>query len=350
MRYTCTVVGDVYIPDNIMADAVKKDKRFEMLHRIFWGERDKEAMRRQVREIETKGFCAFPPPEELKICIRDTEVLMVHLCPISSEVLNEAKRLKIIVSTRGGIENIDVKEAKKRGIAVISNPAHNANAVAEYCVGLMLAETRNICRSDFALKTCGLWRGDYPNTGDIRELIGLQIGLAGYGTIGKLVRKKLRGFDCKVAVYDPFVKTETIKQDGCFPMSYEELLATSDIISLHMRVSPQTMKMIGKKEISMMKPSAYLINTARAALVDTDALLEALKQGRIRGAATDVYDTEPIDRRNSLIHLDNITCTNHRGGDTVESYLDSPAMVLEQAAIYLDGGKPRFLASMEEEK
>lgn len=344
------LVADAFVTEHMMKKAVDAIPNARIISSLFWGEEDRKAMRNAVRAIETGGPYALDPPASLCGCMENCDVLMVHLCPVPVSVLEKAPNLKVIASTRGGLENIDVEAATVRGVAVLSNPAHNANAVAEMTIGLILAETRNICRSAIALSAHNIWREQYPNSGQIHELSASTVGIVGFGTIGRLVAMKLKSFGCRILVADPYVSNQDVRDAGCELMHLEELLGVSDIVTLHMRVTPQTVGIINSQAIARMKPTACLVNTARAALVDMDALYAALQSNRIRGAALDVFPIEPIDRTYPLLELDNVTLTNHRGGDTVESYSDSPSMVLKQALRYLDGQPPRFWANAPVEK
>jgi D-3-phosphoglycerate dehydrogenase len=250
-----------------------------------------------------------------------------------------AKKLKLVLSNRGGTENIDVETATKRGIPVLCNPAHNANAVAEMTVGLMIAETRNIARNNISLVRDKKWYEDPPNKGNIHELCSMVIGLVGYGAIGSRVTELLQPFRSKILVYDPFISRVS---GAALVSTLDELLEQSDIVSLHARVSDQTIGMIGASQLHKMKPSAVLINTARPALIDMDALYHALKEKTITGAALDVYPAEPMPPDSPFLELENVTLTCHKGGDTTESYQNSPAMVLEQAENYFQNLTPRF--------
>jgi D-3-phosphoglycerate dehydrogenase len=237
-----------------------------------------------------------------------------------------------------------VNEATQRGILVIHTPNHNAQAVAEYTIGLMLAETRNIARSHYSLKQ-GTWQEQYPNSSFIPELNELKIGIVGYGQNGQLVAKKLKSFETHILICDPFVSDDVILKDGYEPVNLDTLFAEADIISLHVRLTAQTKSMIGAAEFRKMKPSAYLINTARSGLVDTNAMIMALQENTIKGAAIDVFDAEPLPKDSPLIQLDNLTLTNHRAGDTRNSYWNAPNIMRKELLTFIGGGKPRFLAN-----
>jgi D-3-phosphoglycerate dehydrogenase len=231
------------------------------------------------------------------------------------------------MSCRGGLENIDVQAATDHNVIVSNNPAHNANAVAEFTIGLILAETRNICRSNYALKN-GEWRKTYPNTAtDIKEMTDMTVGIVGYGSIGRLVAYKLSVFGCRILVADPFLKE--CKEDYVTLVPMDELLAQADIVTLHARSNGAVMT---DREFGLMKQNSYLINTARPYLVDFEAFLRAMDSGKLLGAAFDVFETEPVIPE-AYRKYDNITITNHLGGLTINSYSDAPGFA---AANYFD--------------
>ena len=344
-----TTVADVFLKEDYYKTGLSKYPEFDHAHSFFFGVDDRQEMRHIVHQIEVKGSEACDPPAELWDVIEDTEILMVHLCPVSEKLLKAAKNLKMVLVNRGGTENINVEAATALGIPVLSNPAHNANAVAEFTFGLMIAESRNIGRSYHALMN-GTWREKFFNSGNIFELRGQTVGLVGFGTIARLVAKKLQGWETNIVVYDPYLPDddEELVAYGCRKCSLEELLSTSDIVSLHARASGDK-PLIGAEELALMKPSAYMINTARAYLMDYDALFNALQAGKLRGAALDVFETEPLGEH-KLLSLDNVTLTNHRGGDTVNSYSDSPEMMFAEARKYFEGNynKVRFWKNKNE--
>lgn len=321
-------VADVFMKKEYYESAVRAHPSFELKNVAFFGNEDRAYMREVVHKIEVGGSESFEPPRELVDVISETEVLMVHICPVSEGLLKSAKKLKAILLNRGGVENVNVAAATALGIPVLSNPAHNANAVAEYTVGLIIALTRNIGLAFNGLKN-GIWREKFPNSGSIYELSGMTVGLVGFGTIARLVTRKLSAFNVKFLVYDPFIRDDDpdLAEYNCLKVTLEELLSVSDVVSLHARASGDK-PLLGERELSFMKPDAYLINTARAYLVDYDFLYKILYEGKIRGAAIDVFPSEPVSPDDRLFSLDNVLLTNHRGGDTVNSYSDSPAMLL----------------------
>ena len=338
-------VADAYISLDMMKNGIETCNLTGLeAEYFFFGYENRGEMREIVREIEKGNSDKLELPEGYAEAVEDAEILMVHLCPVTADIIKRAKKLKYILSNRGGLENIDMKAATENNIIVVHNPAHNANAVAEYTIGLILCETRNIGRAYMALKN-GEWREVFPNTKTtIHEMHDLTIGLIGFGSVGRLVAERLQSFKSKILIYDPFLDISAYDMLNAEFVELDELLERSDVVSIHARSKE---KIITAKELSKMKKTAYLINTARAALVDYDALEEALKNKRIMGAAVDVFETEP-EIKPTLKNYDNLTITNHRGGDTINSYSDSPGMVLNNLNNYLNGRKLLFWANRKD--
>lgn len=325
----CVAVGDMMIPSIYFRRELEKSSIIDEFICKSWKENSsKDDFREVIRKIETQGACAFEIEDEITELMKKADVIFVHQCPVSKEVIKEAENLKYILSCRGGVENIDMEAAKEKGVKVINCPSHNAYAVAEYTIGMILNELRNITRSCTALKN-GEWREKYQNSEILTELRSQTIGIIGFGTIGRLVIERLKGFHPTILVNDPFADEDKIREEGCEPVTKEELLKRSDVVTIHARINAGDPPIIGKEEFGQMKETAYLINTARAVAVDMKELYHALSEHKIMGAAIDVFPTEPVTKDEPLLKLDNITVTNHQGGATVESYVKAPEMVLD---------------------
>ena len=322
-------VADAFMKPEYFPRNFDRHPDFELCDTVFFGVDDRGEMRAPARRLEREGFSAEEPPEELLDKIADCEAIMVHLCPVDERIFSRAPKLKLVLSNRGGLENIDLKSAAARGIRVLHNPAHNANAVAELTIGLMISETRNLARTHMNLMQ-GRWVEKYDNYGSVLEIVGRTVGIYGFGNIGRRVARKLSVFDCNVLVSDPFVSPDDpdLRRYGCKFVDKETLLRESDIFSLHVRAEEVVLT---RDDLNKLKPGAYFINTARPHLVDNDALYELLKSKYLMGAAFDVFPVEPITPDERLIKLSNVTLTNHRGGVTENCYADSPGMLLEAA-------------------
>ena len=337
MKIVC--VGDAYVTAEMMTEGVAPYlKDADSLEILFFGEENRTDMRDTVKAIETMKRDDIPVPERLYDAIVDCDILIVHLCPVTGKMLEKANNLKAILSCRGGTENIDVETASRKGIVVATNPAHNANAVAEYTIGLIICETRNVSRSDRFLKK-GIWREKYPNTETtIKELCDMTIGIVGFGSVGRLVAEKLSVFGCDILICDPYTSESAYDFINFKFVDMKTLLQKSDVVTLHARAKEPIM---GENEFAQMKPTAYLVNTARSVLVDPNALKKALDNHQIMGAAIDVFETEPVIPE-FYKNYDNITITNHRGGDTINSYKDAPAFAIQNYLRYLNGERMRF--------
>jgi len=243
-----------------------------------------------------------------------------------------------------GCEHVDVRAATERGILVFNVQGRNAGAVSDFTIGLILAECRNIARSTCGIMR-GVWRKEFQNGGDIPEFTERTVGLIGFGWVGKLVCRKLSGFEVNVLVHDPYVKDDVLSAAGARPAGLRTLLKESDFVCIHARLTPENRGLIGAEELSLMKPTAYLINTARAGLVDEEALVETLRKGAIAGAGLDVFHHEPIAPDHPLLTLDNVTLTSHLAGTTREALSRSPVLLVEDIIKYLAGEKSDFIVN-----
>lgn len=341
MKIVC--VSDHFMKEDFYLECLKKFPEVELVSIPYFGPKTRNEIRALADKLEKEGAYAFAPPEELYEAVADADLLMVHLCPVPRQIMEAAPKLKYILTNRGGLENIDLEAAKELGIPVLYNPAHNGNAVAELTICLMICETRNVARANMYLKQ-GVWREDFPNVGRVYELRNKTIGLIGFGTIGRLVAEKLQPFHVNILTTDPNVSAEDedLEKYHVVLTDLDTLLKESDIVSLHAR-TVKTERILGKREFDLMKPTATFINTARAYMVDYDYLAEMLKEKKITGAALEVFPKEPIPQDSPFIQLDNVTLTNHRGGDTVNCYSDSPEYLLNALnALIKESKTPKF--------
>lgn len=289
-------------------------------------------------------------PEELERLVTDEDVILVHLAPVTKGMIEGDKNLKIVGCARGGPVNVNISAATEKGIPVLFTPGRNAEAVAEYTMGLILAESRNIVRAGAALKE-GMWRADYYRY-DLSgpELSGKIIGIIGYGAVGRMVGELAKGFGMKVIAYDPYVPEDEMHRRGVKKTDLEELLNSSDIVTIHVRLTPETRNLIGEKELSMMKPDAYLINTSRGGIIYENALYHALKEKRLRGAALDVFEKEPLPHDSPLLTLDNITVTPHIAGASMGVAHRAARMLSEDIKRIIIGEPPKFCKNWEDLK
>ena len=275
------------------------------------------------------------------------DVLIVEADLVHAEVL-ETCPLRLIGCCRGDPVNIDLELATRKGIPVFHAPGRNADAVADLTLAFMLVLARRLPMIAETFRDRGPTiegAGDYLelyNRFTGIELGGRTIGLVALGAVGREVAARLRAFKARILAYDPYVQEPPAGVELC---DLETLLRTSDFVSLHAPVTPETQNLVSRERLALMKPSAYFINTARAALADEDALYEMLVAGRIAGAALDVLNDEPLRAGNRFLALPNVVVTPHIGGATVDVTRHQSDIVVEAIERYLEGGRPRWVAN-----
>ena len=291
-----------------------------------------------------KGVSEFwGDPKELIEGIDGANILIVHAAPVTSEVIEAGKNLRLIGCCRTGPTNVDVSYATRKGIPVLFTPGRNAHGVADLTIGLMISEARGIARADAQMKA-GVF--GVPEMGV--ELWGKTLGIVGVGNVGSAVAYRARnGFNMKVLAYDPYISKERAKEIGVKLVDLETLLSESDFVTIHSRTEPDAKPQITTEHIAVMKPTGYLVNTSRGNILDEQALVKALKEGKIAGAALDVYAKEPVDADNPLLKLDNVTLTPHIGGVTREVPMRAAEIMAEDVARFLKGEKPRNILNPE---
>lgn len=247
--------------------------------------------------------------------VRDCDAILVRMARITENVINYAPKLKVISKFGVGVDNIDIKAAAKRGIRITNSPQSNKNSVAEYTMGLIIALAKKLFIYDRELR-----KGNF----DIRETLGLDLegkvlGIVGIGSIGELVASKAsKGFGMKVIGFRRHI--DSVKMEGIqLTDNLEYVLENSDFVSLNVPFTNSTRNIIGQREISLMKPGAFLINTARGEVVDRSALIDALLNKKIAGAAIDVFTGEVPSKDNPLFKLDNVIVTPHTAAHTEEA-------------------------------
>ncbi|EGO64823.1 NAD(P)-dependent oxidoreductase [Acetonema longum] len=276
-------------------------------------------------------FCAMAPEgfeiayassklsEEEKIkLLQGVEYVMLHPGVISGQILREAKSLKLIQSLTAGYDKIDLKAAKELNIPVATNGGANSWAVAEQSIALLLALYRRLIQCDKSVRE-GKWREAISGFNTF-EIAGKTVGIIGAGNIGRKVARRLKAFEADIIYYDPSVATDIETELGARKVSIEELASAADIISLHAPLLKDTWGLLGKHEFSLMKPSAVIVNTSRAELIDQEAFLGALQSRRIAGAALDVFYQEPVLADDLFLKLDNVIVAPHTAGHTSEGW------------------------------
>jgi D-3-phosphoglycerate dehydrogenase len=252
---------------------------------------------------------------------------------LTAALIERAERLKVIGRAGVGVDNVDLAAASKRGIVVANAPQSTVVSAAEHTIGLLLALTRQIPQAHASLKA-GRWeRSQFAGL----ELAHKTLGLVGFGRIGQQVARRARGLEMEVLAYDPYVAPERFRELGVGRSeTLDDLLAKADFVSLHATLTPETQALIGRAQIELMPEGARLVNVSRGELVDEEALVEALRSGKIAGAALDVFSEEPYSGR--LLELPNVVVTPHLAASTQEAQDRAGVIVAEQVAAALEGG------------
>jgi glyoxylate reductase len=289
-----------------------------------------------------------PPPKEIIIeKIKDCEGILTLLTDkIDAEIMDRAPKLRIISNYAVGYDNIDVKSATQRGIMVTNTPGVLTETTADLAFALILATARRIVEADKFTRS-GKWKSWGPMLFLGRDVYGATLGIIGLGRIGQAVARRAKGFNMKVIYYSRKRKEDVERELGVEYRELHSLLREADIVSIHTPLTEETYHLIGEKELSLMKPTAILINTARGAVVDQKALYKALKERRIFGAGLDVYEKEPIDADDPLLELDNVVLLPHIGSASVETRGRMARMAAENLLAGLRGEKPPNLVNPE---
>ena len=271
-------------------------------------------------------------PAELKEAIKDADALAIRSATkVTADLIDAAPRLKVVGRAGTGLDNVDIPAASKRGIVVMNTPGGNTITTAEHAVSLMMALARNIPQASASMRE-GKWeKKKFQGT----ELLNKTLVIIGLGRIGSVVAERALGLRMRVIGYDPFIPREVAVTMGIEAVSLDELLARADFITLHTPKTKDTAKILNRKAFRKMKPGVRVINCARGGLVDEEALLEALKEGQVAGAALDVYETEPPPADFPLLQLPNVICTPHLGASTEEAQANVAVAICEQILEYL---------------
>ena len=272
-------------------------------------------------------------PAELLAAVPDVDAIIVRSATkVDAEVFAAARRLRVVARAGVGLDNVDVEAATKAGVMVVNAPTSNIVTAAEHAIALLLATARNIPQGHASLKQ-GEWkRSKYTGC----ELQEKTVGVLGLGRIGVLVAQRLAAFGMKVIAYDPYVQAPRAAQLGVQLVTLDELLRESDFITVHLPKTPETLGVIGDRELHMVKPSVRIVNAARGGIVDEDALDQALKDGRVAGAGIDVFSTEPCTD-SPLFQHDNVVVTPHLGASTHEAQEKAGMQVARSVRLALSG-------------
>jgi D-3-phosphoglycerate dehydrogenase len=280
-------------------------------------------------EVEARPGLA---PDELLEAIRDAEALVIRSgTKVTADVIAAGEKLRVIGRAGIGIDNVDVAAATARGIVVMNTPEGNNVTTAEHAIALLISLARHIPQATASMK-----EGRWEKKGFVgMELYNRTLGVVGLGNIGRIVAVRGRGLGMKVVASDPFITDAAARMLDVELVPFDELLTRADVISVHVPRTKDTAGLIGREALTKVKPGLLLINAARGGIVDEEALLEALDDGRVAGAALDVFEQEPTPPDHPLVLHDKVICTPHLGASTEQAQVNVSIAVAEQVRDYL---------------
>jgi D-3-phosphoglycerate dehydrogenase len=312
-----------------------------------------EAGMQLIREVAGIVIAPDSSEETLVNLISDADALIVRSSDVTARIIKAGKKLKVIGRHGIGIDNIDLETATSMGVAVINTPLANVQSVAEHVLAMMLCLCKRISKADRALRS-GLFNrpGSLPGLVNklgynAEELFGKTVGLVGFGKIGRRVGQMCKaGFDMQVYAYDKFLSEDYMRDAGVEPCnSLSRLFRRADFISVHLPLTPGTKNLIGLDLLSLMKPTAFIINTSRGGIINEDDLCAVLKEKRIAGAAVDVFSQEPPPVNHPLFQLNNVIVTPHMAAMTDGALERMARDVAAGVVSVLRGEKPEFLVN-----
>ena len=282
---------------------------------------------------------------ELLELVPAADAILTCWAEVPASVIRAAPRLQVIGRYGIGIDNIDVAEATRRGVLVTNTPTYCLDEVSDHAMALMLACARKVCHYSTTVHA-----GEWENKSGlpIFRLRGQTLGIVGFGRIGQRLAPKARAFGLRVLVHDPYVSAESVSAHHCEKAAdLDALLAQADLVSIHAPLTPETRGLINERTLRRMKPTAFIVNTARGAIIDQDALVKALEQSWIAGAALDVFVPERLPHDHPLLQLPNVITTPHVAYYSEQSLLDLEVQSAEQVAAALSGRRPEHVVNPE---
>ncbi|RTE50271.1 2-hydroxyacid dehydrogenase [Actinobaculum sp. 352] len=277
--------------------------------------------------------------EELIAALTGVEVCFTHTYPFTRRVLEACPQLRMVTVCRGGPVNVNLPAAADRGVVVTNTPGRNAAATAEHTVAMIMAAVRQIPQRHNEL-AAGQWRGDYYDYEKVPlQIDGAVVALVGYGAVGSRVAAVLRAFGAHVRVYDPFLASHLLPDGIEHAVSLEAALRDANIVTLHARLTAENRGMLGAEQLALLSPGAVVVNCARGALLDADALCDALESGYLGGAALDVFPIEPLPADHRLLRAPHVVLTPHIAGASRGSAEVAARTGAEDIARYTRGEK-----------
>lgn len=286
-----------------------------------------------------------PDPNNYLSEMRDADAIIVRIAKCDANAIENSPNLKVIGRTGVGYDSVDVKKATERGIPVVITPGANSRSVAEHTIAFILALSKNLVEAQNQM-VLGNWQ--IRDAGKASEIEGKYVGIVGLGAIGKIVADLCKALGMETIAYDPVLSKDDIEGRGChYCKDLDELLCKSDFVTIHVPLLPSTENLITLSEIKKMKSSAFLINCSRGGIINETDLVEALKDGIIRGAALDAFKEEPPKAGSPLLSCPNLLLSPHSAAQTKEAVIKMARMCVEGCFAVLNGEKWPYVANPE---
>lgn len=291
-------------------------------------------------DVEVWPLADPPSPDDLRKAAVEADGLLTMLPDrVDSALFDASPKLKIVSNLAVGYDNIDIAAANQRGVLATNTPGVLTEAVADLTLALILAFSRRIVDGDRLVRE-GEWRAWNPTFLLGRDLSGATLGIVGLGSIGLEVARRARGFGMRVLYASRSPKPKAENELAVESRDLLDLIAESDFLSLHLPLLPETRGLIGRRELGLMKPDAVLINTVRGPILDQAALVDALSERQIGGAALDVFESEPVSADDPLLKLDNVLVAPHVGSGTLETRTRMADLCVQNLTAFFSGGSP----------
>ena len=295
-------------------------------------------------EVET--YSTWISDEEKTEKVKDADFILSLEGRFPGTVMEAAPKLRLVQLATAGYDTVDLKTAERLGIPVSNMGIPIAPAVAEHAIALMLGVLRRVAQVDYLVRQ-GEWRNEETACMDVPELAGSTVGIVGLGNIGRTVAKLLQGFENTILYTDIIPYPDAERELGVRRVPLDELLKESDVVTLHVPLTPATREMIGEQELSLMKPTAILMNTSRGPVVDDPALVHALEEGRILGAGLDVFQQEPLAEDSPLRKMKNVVLSPHIAGNSAVTWQRRGRFAFENFQRVMGGKEPISLVHPE---
>lgn len=295
-------------------------------------------------DAEVVGPIRCRTEEELIAAAKDVDVILLDQGPLTRRVLDALLKIRAVVSVSVGIDNIDLQAATEKKVLVANVPDFCTIDVAEHTIALLLALRRKLLQAIMSTRS-GTF--DWAKVRPLERLAGRTAGVVGFGRIGQAVAKRLKGFEMDIIAYDPLLPRRVFEQAGVAAVGLDELLKRSDIVLIHSWMSKENFHLINEDQLKSMKKTALIVNSARGSLINEKALLRALSEGWIGGAALDVLESDLRWKNNPLLKLDNVLVTPHLGWYSEQALVDLQTKAAEEVARVLQGSPPRNLVNKE---